>query len=604
MCIGVIDTFGASYPELVKEKENIMEIIKEEEEAFSVMLDRGIAYFSDLKDEMKKDGSTEVAGNKAFFLYDTLGFPIDLTEQMAEEAGLTVDTKGFESEMETQKQRSRDARNAAKSGGAVRLELIAEQTSWLANKKIETTDDDNKYEWDLELQSSVVAIFTENGFLSENEEATDGSNVGIIVEKSSFYAEAGGQEADIGELLLKSDGGDSRFVVADVQGYGGYVLHTGVVQEGSLKVGDTVQCKVDYKRRRDIAPNHSMTHVLNGVLRKVLGDGVEQRGSLCNEEKLRFDFSHKKALKAKELREVELLCQQSIAESEKVTAEVMPLDEAKEIEGVRAVFGEVYPDPVRVVSVGSDTSVEFCGGTHISNTDEAENIVLIEETAVAKGIRRITAVTKGLASSAIETGKNIEAKVAEVESLSVDTEGLDKTAGALRKDLDESYISAVLKNELRARVDGIQKNAVEAKKKELQKRVDNCLNVVKEKVEAAVEGGAKSLVLDVDIGADSKASQKVMNTVKSIAPDLAFMGVSEEEVGSGGKALAFAVVPDALVETGLKADEWIRVSLESVGGRGGGRPGNAQGQAPSVENIDDIVNASNAFANEKLEATV
>lgn len=604
MCIGVIDTFGASYPELVKEKENIMEIIKEEEEAFSVMLDRGIAYFSDLKDEMKKDGSTEVAGNKAFFLYDTLGFPIDLTEQMAEEAGLTVDTKGFESEMETQKQRSRDARNAAKSGGAVRLELIAEQTSWLANKKIETTDDDNKYEWDLELQSSVVAIFTENGFLSENEEATDGSNVGIILEKSSFYAEAGGQEADIGELLLKSDGGDSRFVVADVQVYGGYVLHTGVVQEGSLKVGDTVQCKVDYERRRDIAPNHSMTHVLNGVLRKVLGDGVEQRGSLCNEEKLRFDFSHKKALKAKELREVELLCQQSIADSEKVTAEVMPLDEAKEIEGVRAVFGEVYPDPVRVVSVGSDTSVEFCGGTHISNTDEAENIVLIEETAVAKGIRRITAVTKGLASSAIETGKNIEAKVAEVESLSVDTEGLDKTAGALRKDLDESYISAVLKNELRARVDGIQKNAVEAKKKELQKRVDNCLNVVKEKVEAAVEGGAKSLVLDVDIGADSKASQKVMNTVKSIAPDLAFMGVSEEEVGSGGKALAFAVVPDALVETGLKADEWIRVSLESVGGRGGGRPGNAQGQAPSVENIDDIVNASNAFANEKLEATV
>jgi alanyl-tRNA synthetase len=604
MCIGVIDTFGASYPELVKEKENIMEIIKEEEEAFSVMLDRGIAYFSDLKDEMKKDGSTEVAGNKAFFLYDTLGFPIDLTEQMAEEAGLTVDTKGFESEMETQKQRSRDARNAAKSGGAVRLELIAEQTSWLANKKIETTDDDNKYEWDLELQSSVVAIFTENGFLSENEEATDGSNVGIILEKSSFYAEAGGQEADIGELLLKSDGGDSRFVVADVQGYGGYVLHSGVVQEGSLKVGDTVQCKVDYERRRDIAPNHSMTHVLNGVLRKVLGDGVEQRGSLCNEEKLRFDFSHKKALKAKELREVELLCQQSIADSEKVTAEVMPLHEAKEIEGVRAVFGEVYPDPVRVVSVGSDTSVEFCGGTHISNTDEAENIVLIEETAVAKGIRRITAVTKGLASSAIETGKNIEAKVAEVESLSVDTEGLDKTAGALRKDLDESYISAVLKNELRARVDGIQKNAVEAKKKELQKRVDNCLNVVKEKVEAAVEGGAKSLVLDVDIGADSKASQKVMNTVKSIAPDLAFMGVSEEEVGSGGKALAFAVVPDALVETGLKADEWIRVSLESVGGRGGGRPGNAQGQAPSVENIDDIVNASNAFANEKLEATV
>ncbi len=569
------------------------------------MLDRGISYFSDLKEEMKGEGKTEVAGEQAFFLYDTLGFPIDLTEQMAEEAGLTVDSKSFEAEMEAQKQRSRDARNAAKSGGATRLELIAEQTSWLANNDIETTNDEFKYEWDLDLESSVTAIFTEDGFLSDGEEASTGANVGIILDQSSFYAEAGGQEADIGEISISSDGSVvAKFVVNDVQTYGGYLLHSGEVTEGSLKVGDKVTCAVDYDRRRDIAPNHSMTHVLNGALRKVLGDGVEQRGSLCNDEKLRFDFSHKKALKDKELRQVEELCQKSVADAETVTAEVMPLAEAKEIDGVRAVFGEVYPDPVRVVSIGSDTSIEFCGGTHVSSTAEAENFVLVEETAVAKGIRRISAVTKGLASQAIETGKALDVKVADVEALPVETEALDKTAGALRKEIDESYISAVLKNDLRARIDGIQKKAVEAKKRALAGRVDKCLNVVKEQVASAVEAGTKSLVLDVDIGADSKASQKVMNAVKSIAPDMAFMGISEEEVGSGGKVLAFAIVPDSLVETGFKADDWVRVSLEVAGGRGGGRPTNAQGQAPTCENVSDIITASESFASEKTGATV
>lgn len=602
----VIDTFGESFPELVKEKANIMEIIEEEEQAFSVMLDRGISYFGDLKDEMKKEGSTEVAGNKAFFLYDTLGFPIDLTEQMAEEAGLTVDSKGFVDKMEAQKQRSRDARNAAKSGGAVRLELIAEQTSWLANNEIVTTDDDFKYEWDLDLSASVTAIFTEDGFLSAGEEASAGSSVGIIMDKSSFYAEAGGQEADIGEIIISSGEGDAvtKFIVTDVQSYGGYALHSGVVEEGAMKVGDSVSCRVDYDRRRDIAPNHSMTHVLNGALRKVLGDGVEQRGSLCNDEKLRFDFSHKKALKAKQLREVQELCQKSVADAEEVNATVMPLAEAQEIDGVRAVFGEVYPDPVRVVSIGSDSSVEFCGGTHVSNTAEAESIVLVEETAVAKGIRRITAVTKGLASTAIEEGKKFEAKITESEALPAETSSLDKTAGALRKELDESYISAVLKAELRVRLDGIQKKAVEAKKRALAGRVDKCLNLVKEQVATAVEEGAKSLVLEVDIGADSKASQKVMNAVKSLAPDMAFMGISEEEVGSGGKVLAFAVVPDPLVETGFKADDWVRAALAVAGGRGGGRPGNAQGQAPACEDVSQIVSASDDFASEKVGAAV
>ncbi len=598
--LGVIDTFGDYYPELVKQKDTITEIITEEEKAFSTMLDRGIAFFSDLEEEMKKEEKTQVAGDKAFYLYDTLGFPIDLTEQMAEEAGFTVDAAGFQNQMEEQKQRSRDARNAAKSGGIKRLELIAEQTAWLADNDIATTDDMPKFDWDVDLTSSVTAIFTEDGFLGADASAKPGDNVGLILDKSTFYAEAGGQEADVGIIELEN----GKFNVMDVQVYGGYLLHTGVIEEGEINVGSSATCKVDYERRRDIAPNHSMTHVLNGALREVLGDGVDQRGSLCNDEKLRFDFSHKKALNTKQLRRVEKMCQESIANAEEVTSEVMPLAEAQALEGVRAVFGEVYPDPVRVVSIGADTSVEFCGGIHVTNTAEAEAFVLVEETAVAKGVRRISAVTKDLAKKAIKEGEEFEAKLAEAEKLAADTEGLDKMAGALRKELDEGYISAVMKADLRDRIETIQKKAVEEKKKALQQRVDKVLNVVNEQIREASEGGAKSMVLNVDIGADSKASQKVMNAAKSIAPEMAFMGISEEEQGSGGKLMAFAIVPDALVESGLKADEWVRATLEVCGGRGGGRPANAQGQAPSCDDVDAVIEASEKFLAEKIGAAV
>ena len=394
----VVDTFGDAYPELVKNQANIIEIVKEEEQAFSTMLDRGIKYFDE---EINDNNSKVVSSDKAFFLYDTLGFPIDLTELMAEEAGMTVDKKGFEAEMEGQKQRSREARAAAKGLGSERLELIAEQTAWLADEGIEVTDDSFKYDWDEEVDVSVKAIFTSDGFLKEGDAAKEGSTVGLVLDKSSFYAEAGGQDADLGTISF--DG--SNLIVNDVQTYGGYILHSGVIAEGSVSVGSSVKCQVDYDRRKDVAPNHSMTHVLNAALREVLGEGCDQRGSQCNDEKLRFDFSHKKAMTAAQLRDTELYVRETIGKSLAVTAEVVPLDDAMAIPGVRAMFGEVYPDPVRVVKVGDDCSVEFCGGTHISNTAEAEAFVLTEETAVAKGIRRITGLTREAAKKAMEEGK-------------------------------------------------------------------------------------------------------------------------------------------------------------------------------------------------------
>jgi alanyl-tRNA synthetase len=393
----VVETFGEAYPELIQNQANVIEIVQEEEHAFSNMLERGIKYF---EEEINNDKTKQVTGEKAFFLYDTLGFTIDLTELMATEAGMSVDMNGFESEMAGQKQRSREARLAAKGLVGQRLELIAEQTAWLADEGIEVTDDSFKYDWDKELDATVKAIFTSNGFLENGDVAKEGDTVGLVLDQTSFYAEAGGQDTDLGTISF--EGGE--LIINDVQTYGGYILHSGVISKGSISIGLGVKCQVDYSRRRDVAPNHSMTHVLNAALRNVLGEGCDQRGSQCNDEKLRFDFSYKSAMTVEQLRESEDYVRDTIKKNLPVTAKVMPLAEAKAIPGVRAMFGEVYPDPVRVVTVGDDCSVEFCGGTHISNTAEAEGFVLTEETAVAKGIRRITALTRGAAVKAMEEG--------------------------------------------------------------------------------------------------------------------------------------------------------------------------------------------------------
>jgi alanyl-tRNA synthetase len=606
----VVQEFGEFYPELRDAQSTIVEVIQEEEASFSSMLDRGIKYFEEMEQDIKGAGGAQVSGEKAFFLYDTLGFPLDLTELMALEAGMTVDAAGFESEMKAQKDRSRAAQRAARAAGGVNLELLAEQTAWLVDQGIRRTDDTYKYlnyEWNVELPAGVVAVYGDTGFLKEGQAAEEGDFVGIILDISPFYPESGGQVADTGTMVILDDDQKQigEFAVADVQAYAGYILHTGFVESGRFPAGVTVTCKVDYERRRRIAPNHSMTHVLNAALRKVLGDKADQKGSLCNDEKLRFDFSHKQALTTQQLKEVEEFCQQVVQQQLNVTIQTLPLDEAKAIAGVRAVFGEVYPDPVRVVSVGNDTSVEFCGGTHVANIKEAEAFALLEETAVAKGIRRITAVTKEAAVKALEEGERFESLVTSKEKLDADeTLDLDKQAGAIRKELDAAFMSASIKAELRARIEALQKKAGEAKKRQVQKRVDIALNDIRKDIEAAASSDKRSLVLSVDIRADSKASQRVMNTVKELAPDMAFLGVTEEEPGSGGKVMAFALVPDALVAGGLTADEWVKVALESCGGRGGGKSGSAQGQAKECADVEAVVKAAETFAETKLQALV
>lgn len=601
----VVETFGETYPELRAAESTILEIVQEEEQAFGDMLDRGIKFFTELEGELKENKVLEISGEKAFFMYDTLGFPVDLTELMAQEAGLSVDMAGFANAMETQKTRSRQAQKTARAGNAPVLELVAEQTAWLVDQNVLPTDDGFKYKWDVQLPATVMALYGKDGFLTGDSTADQGDFVGIVLDKSSFYAEAGGQEADVGTLEFLDEAGTitGRFTVTDVQVYAGFLLHKGAVEEGSIAVDQAVNCKVDYERRRMIAPNHSMTHVLNAALRNVLGEKCDQRGSLCNNEKLRFDFAHKRAMTLLEIKAVEEFCQKSVADAQPVKSKVMSLADAQAIDGVRAVFGEVYPDPVRVIAIGDSSSVEFCGGTHLENTAEAEAFVLVEETAVAKGIRRVTAVTKDAAKRALAGGVKFQALVDKIEQLPATTSGLYKQAGSARKDLDAAFVSAVLKAELRTRLEAIQKKANDAAKKALQQRVDLVLNDVKKDVAVALEEKMQTLVLNVDIAADSKASQRVMNTVKEIAPEMAFLGVSEAESGSGGKIMAFAVVPDRLMEEfDLRADEWIRATLESCGGRGGGKPGSAQGQAQDCADVSAVVDAANAFASSKVQS--
>jgi len=590
----VVDTFSETYPELRKNQNLITSTILAEEESFSAMLERGIKHFSSLESDLKSQSKKTLPGKEAFFLYDTLGFPFDLTQLMALEAGLEVDVKSFEEEMDGQKKRSREAQKKAKLGATgVALELGTEDTGLLEKRGVPPTIDDDKYSQE-NVEAQVLAVFEDEGV------------VGVVLDKTSFYAEAGGQDCDKGALVLSGGDEDVKLEISDVQIYGGYILHVGtlVSSDDSIRIaeGDTVTCQVDYSRRKKILPNHTMTHVLNAALKHYLGDGVEQKGSLNNEEKLRFDFSHDKALTAKQLLNVEKYVNQVIKDECDVTDELMPLEEAKQLPGVAAVFGEVYPDPVRVVSVGEDQSVEFCGGTHLKNTREAEAFVILEEGAVAKGIRRITAVTRDLAKEAIEEGEKFESQLADVESQSSDPEllpTLDKTAGSLRKELDALPISAPLKSKFRARIETLQRDSIKAQKALLAQRVDITLNKVREQIDnipSDDDDGAKTLVMTLDIGTDSKASQKIMNLCKQ--KNVAFLGMSRDDEPEG-KTLVFAFVPDDMQNV-IKADEWVKAALESVGGRGGGRVGNAQGQAPPGADIQVVEEVAREYLSARV----
>jgi len=429
--------------------------------------------------------------------------------------------------------------------------------------------------------------------------------VGVLLDATPFYPEAGGQVADSGVLELPGGG---MMEVVDVQAYAGFALHVGTISKGSVKVGDEVTCKVDYERRRKIAPNHSMTHVLNFALKKVLGDDVAQKGSLVDESKLRFDFSYKGALSQEQLVNVEDICREQIAQKLPVDAEVIPLDTAMSINGLRAVFGEKYPDPVRVLSIGNSVaemvkapesdawagaSLELCGGTHVGNTEEAKAFTLVQEEAVAKGVRRITAFTGEAALKTIKDAEKLETRFVATEKLpAAELEGV---LTELRKEVDAAEISSGLKAGLRVRLDALVKKYMAEKKARESQFVNEAIETGKAKVEALVKEGTKGVVLELDIGTDGKVLKSVVQGLSKQCPTTPLMVISSE----GGKGVVLTSVPNDMQDK-LSANDWLKAALDAVGGKGGGRKDSAQGQIADTANLAEAMEAAKKFAESKL----
>ncbi|KAK9823998.1 hypothetical protein WJX72_006880 [[Myrmecia] bisecta] len=594
----VVSSMGGFYPELVNKRDQIHSIISEEEASFSRTLVKGIERFKKAA-AAAKDG--KVAGKDAFELWDTYGFPVDLTQLMAEEAGLQVDMPGYHAWLEEQRERSRAG---GKQGGGTGLKFEAEATAHLQQMGAPVTDDSPKYR-PADVPTCLLAILSPTGFIESTADNGAGP-LGLVVERTSFYAEQGGQVADTGSVASSS----STFTVTDTQVAAGYVLHIGTAGNGILRVGDSVIAQPDLERRARIEPNHTFTHVLNLALRDVLGNGVDQKGSIVLPDKLRFDFSHNGVIDPVKLGKIEAICREHVANSRQVFAKEVALSDAKAINGLRAVFGEVYPDPVRVVSIGKSVedllanpgdaanhqySVEFCGGTHLANTADAKAFALLSEEGIAKGVRRVVAVTAGEAEAAIKTSDALFVKLEAAKKLS--GEALEKEVSALKQVLEEAVIPAAAKASLRQQVGVLQKALLESAKKAGAANRETAIATALETADKAAAEGAKFAVMAVNVGLDPKALLEAWNAIQKKHPALPAIMFSKD--AAKGKALAYAGVPEALSKQ-LNAGEWVKGALAVLGGKGGGKPTGAQGQAPLFEKVPEAMQTATEYASRKL----
>ncbi|KAI9225871.1 MAG: alanyl-tRNA synthetase [Piptocephalis tieghemiana] len=614
----LVNQMGEAFPELTKRVDTVKRILQEEEESFARTLDRGERLFDTYLTRAKETGAKELRGEDVWKLYDTYGFPVDLTRLMAEEAGLSVDEEAFSRAQEQAKETSRAGKASSGSGasgtkgiGAVVLDVhrLAELDKMPGMCK---TEDIAKYDKE-GVQGKILALYHPGqGFVS----SVDGSSeedqaYGIILDKTNFYAEQGGQEADRG-VMRGEDG--VEFAVENVQVYGGYVLHAGLLRQnqGVLRVGQILTCEYDEGRRSRLRSNHTATHLLNYALRKVLkGEDVDQKGSLVAEEKLRFDFSHPAALTAQELQEVEEACEEFIQRDLPVYSAEVPLAVAKAIHGLRAVFGEVYPDPVRVVSVGFDveevkadvsnsrwasSSVEFCGGTHVGRTGEIGKFILLEESGIAKGIRRIVAVTGPEALEADKVANTFQSRLKALEAMKGKPE-MEAELKATGKALDGLVVSASRKATFRDEYGRIRKAFADGSKAAKAAQGKEAIEQVKL---AITESEAQSyLVTEVKVGGNNKALVGAMATLKSHGkvPGLIYSLDTE----GAGKILYQSYVPKALVSShGVKANELAAIIASFVGGRSGGKDEGAQGSGDKMDQVPAALEAAKQYLASKM----
>uniref|UniRef100_A0A8C8SSQ0 Alanine--tRNA ligase n=1 Tax=Pelusios castaneus TaxID=367368 RepID=A0A8C8SSQ0_9SAUR len=607
----VVQSLGDAFPELKKDPDMVKDVINEEEVQFLKTLSRGRRIL-DRKIQSLGDSKT-IPGDTAWLLYDTYGFPVDLTGLIAEEKGLTVDMEGFEEERKMAQLKSQG--KGAGEENLIMLDIYAIEE--LRTRGLEVTDDSLKYNYTSDPSgayefenpvATVQAIRKEKRFV---EEVSTGQECGIVLDKSCFYAEQGGQIYDEGYLVKEDDKSEDKmeFTVKNVQVRGGYVLHIGTVY-GSLKVGDQVRLYIDEPRRRPIMSNHTATHILNFALRSVLGD-ADQRGSLVAPDRLRFDFTAKGAMSTQEIKKTEEIANQMIKEAKIVYAKDCPLAAAKAIQGLRAVFDETYPDPVRVVSVGipvedmladpssaagSITSVEFCGGTHLQNSSHAGPFVIISEEAIAKGIRRIVAVTGGEALKALRKAdsltKSLSSLTAKVKVQTAPNKDVQKEIADLSETLATAVVPQWRKDELREALRVLKKvmdDLDRTSKADIQKRV---LEKTKQLIDS--HPNQPLVVLEVESGASAKALNESLKLFKAYSPQTAAMLFSVDN--EAGKITCLCQVPQEAANKGLKANQWVQEVSGLMDGRGGGKDVSAQATGKNVGCLEEALKLAIDFA--------
>ena len=548
-----LDEYSESYENLVKNRSFVLQELGREIDRFESTLENGMKEFKKILDKTTSEGKKVIEGKDAFFLYDTFGFPVELTVELAEEEGFTVDEKGFAAAMEEQKQKARDNQNFAANltTGAGLFDELAEDI------KCEFVGYDS-----LSCEGSVVAMAGAEALTDSLSEGQQGT---IITDKTSFYGTMGGQVGDIGEITGK-DG--AKFKVSEtVKVAGGRTAHVGTVVKGSFKVSDKVTLDVDAENRAKTCRNHSATHLLQKALQEVLGDGVEQAGSYQDPDKTRFDFSYHQAMTAEEIRKVEDIVNAKILEALPVVTKEMTLEEAKKT-GAMALFGEKYGDTVRVVNMG-DFSIELCGGTHVSNTSHIGLFKIVAESGVAAGVRRIEALT---GSNARDYYLNVE------QTLNASAKLVKANASDLVEHIKK------LQDELKA----LRSENESLKSKEAQAALGDVTDQVKE------VAGVKLLATSVK-GVDMNGLRDLGDQMKTKLGEGVVVLISETD----GKVNLITMATDEALAKGAHAGNLIKAIAPIVGGGGGGRPNMAQAGGKNPAGINDaLAEAEKVLANQ------
>lgn len=543
LCETVIEGSKDGYPELEEKKDFILKVLSEEEDKFNKTIDQGLTILADMEERIKAAGSTVLSGDDAFKLYDTYGFPLDLTKEILSEKNITVDEEGFKRSMDEQRKKAHDARKTTNYMGA-------DATVY---DKINPVITSTFVGYDTFDCSSKISVLTTQDEVVEA--LSEGIRGTIIVDKTPFYATMGGQEGDTG--LIKTEEGEFR-VETTIKLKGGKIGHVGIMTKGMIKTGDVARLLVDEPARMDICKNHSATHLLQKALRTVLGSHVEQKGSFVSPERLRFDFTHFQSMTDEELADVEAIVNEKIAQAIPVVTDIMSIEDAKKT-GAMALFGEKYGEMVRVVSM-SDFSKEFCGGTHVSNTAAIRLFKIVSESGVAAGVRRIEALTDmGVIHyyAELENTLNSAAKAAKTES-------------------------AQLVRRIQAMNDEIKALSGENEKLKAELANNALGNVTQNAVDVKDVSFIATKVENVDMNELRNLGDKLKNQIGSGV-------VLIVSVQGSDKVNMIAMATDDAIAKGAHCGNLIKAVAPIVGGGGGGRPNMAQAGGKNPAKADELL---------------